>query len=72
MWGKRTCARKFSGDGEREKFILSEKLVRPLVKVENVSGSRFIEADDTVDYGRGAVIFRIPPKKGEAARGASV
>ena len=56
---------KFSGDGERKEFILSEKPVRPLVMVEHASGSRFNEADYTVDYGRGAVSFRIPPKKGE-------
>jgi len=56
---------KFSGDGERKEFILSEKPVRPLVMVEHASGSRFNEADYTVDYGRGAVIFRTPPKKGE-------
>jgi hypothetical protein len=56
---------KFSGDGERKEFILSEKPVRPLVIVEYALGGRFNEADYTVDYGRGAVIFRTPPKKGE-------
>lgn len=56
---------KFSGDGERKEFILSEKPVRPLVMVEYASGSRFNEADYTVDYGKGAVTFRTPPKKGE-------
>ena len=56
---------KFSGDGERKEFILSEKPVRPLVMVEHASGVRFNEADYTVDYGRGAVTFRTPPKKGE-------
>jgi hypothetical protein len=56
---------KFSGDGERKEFILSEKPVRPLVMVEYPSGSRLNAADYTVAYGRGAVIFRTPPKKGE-------
>lgn len=56
---------KFSGDGERKEFILSEKPVRPLVMVEYPSGSRLNAADYTVAYGRGAVIFHIPPKKGE-------
>jgi len=55
----------FSGDGERTEFILSEKPVRPLIVVEHPSGSRFNEADYTVDYGRGAVTFNTPPKKGE-------
>jgi hypothetical protein len=56
---------KFSGDGERKEFILSEKPVRPLVVVEYPPGSRLNAADYTVAYGRGAVIFRTPPKKGE-------
>ena len=56
---------KFSGDGEKKEFILSEKPVRPLVMVEHPSGSRLKKADYTVDYGRGAVTFRTPPKKGE-------
>lgn len=56
---------KFSGDGERTEFILSEKPVRPLIAVEHPSGSRLNEADYTVDYGRGAVMFHTPPKKGE-------
>lgn len=56
---------KFNGDGERTEFILSEKPVRPLIAVEHPSGSRLNEADYTVDYGRGAVMFRTPPKKGE-------
>jgi len=55
----------FSGDGERTEFILSEKPVRPLIAVEHPPGSKFNEADYTVDYGRGAVIFNSPPKKGE-------
>jgi len=55
----------FSGDGERKEFILSEKPVRPLIAVEHPSGSRLNEADYTVDYGRGAVIFNKSPKKGE-------
>ena len=56
---------KFSGDGERKEFILSEKPVRPLVMVEYPSGSRLNADDYTVAYSRGAVIFRTPPKKGE-------
>ena len=56
---------KFSGDGERKEFILSEKPVRPLVMVEHPPGSRFNKADYTVDYSKGAVSFRTPPKKGE-------
>lgn len=56
---------KFSGDGEKKEFILSEKPVRPLVMVEHPSGSSLKKADYTVDYGRGAVTFRTPPKKGE-------
>jgi hypothetical protein len=56
---------KFSGDGERKEFLLSEKPVRPLVMVEHPSGSSLKKADYTVDYGRGAVTFRTPPKKGE-------
>lgn len=56
---------KFSGDGERTEFILSEKPVRPLIAVEHPSGSRLNEADYTVDYGRGAVMFHTPPKEGE-------
>jgi hypothetical protein len=56
---------KFSGDGERKEFILSEKPVRPLVMVEHPSGSRLNEADYTVDYGSSTVTFRTPPKKGE-------
>ena len=56
---------KFSGDGERKEFILSEKPVRPLVMVEYPSGSRLNAADYTVAYGRGAVIFLTQPKKGE-------
>jgi hypothetical protein len=56
---------KFSGDGERTEFILSEKPVRPLIAVEHPPGSRLNEADYTVDYGRGVVIFRTSPKKGE-------
>jgi hypothetical protein len=55
----------FSGDGERTEFILSEKPVRPLVAVEHPPGRRFNDADYTVDYGSGAVIFNTPPKKGE-------
>ena len=55
---------KFSGDGERTEFILSEKPVRPLIAVEHPPGSRLNEADYTVDYGRGVVIFRTSPKKG--------
>jgi hypothetical protein len=56
---------KFSGDGERKEYILSEKPVRPLVIVEYPSGSRLNEANYTVDYGRGAVTFYKPPQKGE-------
>jgi len=56
---------KFSGDGENKEFILSEKPVRPLVIVEHPLGSRLNEANYTVDYGRGAVTFHKPPKKGE-------
>jgi len=56
---------KFSGDGERTEFILSEKPVRPLYAVEHPPGSKLNEADYTVDYGRSAVMFHTPPKKGE-------
>ena len=56
---------KFSGDGEKTEFILSEKPVRPLIAVEHPSGSRLNEADYSVDYRRGAVTFHTPPKKGE-------
>ncbi len=56
---------KFSGDGERTEFILSEKPVRPLIAVEHPLGSRLNEANYTVDYVSGAVMFHKPPKKGE-------
>ncbi len=55
----------FSGDGERKEFVLSEKPVRPLVIVEHPSGIRLNKADYTVDYVRGAITFRTPPKSGE-------
>ncbi|MFC1803897.1 hypothetical protein ACFL0D_08045 [Thermoproteota archaeon] len=56
---------KFSSDGEKKEFILSEKPARSQIVVENASGSRYNASDYTVDYSRGAVIFTSPPKKGE-------
>ncbi len=56
---------RFSGDGKKNEFVLSEKPVRPILAVEHPPGKKLGEAGYSVDYRKGAVTFASPPEKGE-------
>ncbi|MCE8429252.1 MAG: hypothetical protein J5U19_12785 [Candidatus Methanoperedens sp.] len=62
---KEMIVEKFDSNGEKKDFTLSQKPLRPLIKVESPIGTEKKEIDDySVDYNKGIVSFRVSPEKG--------
>lgn len=53
-------------DGRGLEYALSDKPVRPSVRVEHPTGTNLRESDDySVDYQRNVIVFQRPPSKGK-------
>jgi hypothetical protein len=65
---KEKTEEQLSGDGKTKTFTLSERPLRPLIRVESPIGAEMHEKDDfVVDYAKNAIAFSSPPPKGKNA-----